>query len=49
MSPKGKTAQVFSFEQTSMRLQGIGDLAQRDPNAVRSGAAGIRNGSAAAG
>jgi len=47
--PKGKTAQVFSFEQTSMRLQAIGDFAQRDPNAVRSGAAGIRKGSAAAG
>lgn len=47
--PKGKTAQVFSFEQTSMRLQAIGDFAQRDPNAVRSGAAGIRNGSATAG
>jgi hypothetical protein len=32
-----------------MRLQGIGDLAQRDPKAIRWGAAGIREGSAAAG
>ena len=32
-----------------MRLQGIGDFAQRDPKAIRWGAAGIREGSAAAG
>ena len=32
-----------------MRLHAIGAFAQRDPNAVRSGAAGIRKGSAAAG
>ncbi len=32
-----------------MRLQGMVDLAQRDPKAIRWGAAGIREGSAAAG
>ena len=44
-----KQGSGFAVDELTGQITGIGDFAQRDPNAVRSGPADIRKGSAPAG